>query len=123
MVQRSPKSKPLANPYPYPPCCRSRLAERQPRLAHQPIGKIGRGRIARRGERAHPVGAEGQRFDHAGHRGERQRERVEGAEHRFLIVLQILRICERRSEAHTSELQSLMRLSYAVFCLKKKKKI
>src|SRR3546814_3954437 len=29
---------------------------------------------------------------------------------------------ERRSEEHTSELQSLMRISYAVFCLKKKKK-
>src|SRR3546814_3639975 len=28
-----------------------------------------------------------------------------------------------RSEEHTSELQSLMRISYAVFCLKKKKKI
>src|SRR3546814_10541068 len=28
----------------------------------------------------------------------------------------------RRSEEHTSELQSLMRLSYAVFCLKQKKK-
>src|SRR3546814_5042882 len=28
----------------------------------------------------------------------------------------------RRSEEHTSELQSLMRLSYAVFCLQKKKK-
>src|SRR3546814_11982777 len=28
----------------------------------------------------------------------------------------------RRSEEHTSELQSLMRNSYAVFCLKKKKK-
>src|SRR3546814_18086106 len=28
----------------------------------------------------------------------------------------------RRSEEHTSELQSLMRISYAVFCLKKKKK-
>src|SRR3546814_8109276 len=27
-----------------------------------------------------------------------------------------------RSEGHTSELQSLMRISYAVFCLKKKKK-
>src|SRR3546814_8122106 len=27
-----------------------------------------------------------------------------------------------RSEEHTSELQSLMRISYAVFCLKKKKK-
>src|SRR3546814_7641482 len=29
---------------------------------------------------------------------------------------------EARSEEHTSELQSLMRISYAVFCLKKKKK-
>src|SRR3546814_9978316 len=29
---------------------------------------------------------------------------------------------EHRSEEHTSELQSLMRISYAVFCLKKKKK-
>src|SRR3546814_9272248 len=29
---------------------------------------------------------------------------------------------EQRSEEHTSELQSLMRISYAVFCLKKKKK-
>src|SRR3546814_7203033 len=28
-----------------------------------------------------------------------------------------------RSEEHTSELQSLMRISYAVFCLKKKKNI
>src|SRR3546814_1538530 len=28
----------------------------------------------------------------------------------------------RRSEEHTSELQSLMRISYAVFCLKKKKR-
>src|SRR3546814_8534182 len=31
------------------------------------------------------------------------------------------RIQPRRSEEHTSELQSLMRISYAVFCLKKKK--
>src|SRR3546814_9820622 len=29
----------------------------------------------------------------------------------------------RRSEEHTSELQSLMRISYAVFCLKKQKEI
>src|SRR3546814_8179751 len=34
-----------------------------------------------------------------------------------LLVLQDI-----RSEEHTSELQSLMRISYAVFCLKKKKK-
>src|SRR3546814_5268702 len=31
-------------------------------------------------------------------------------------------IAVERSEEHTSELQSLMRISYAVFCLKKKKK-
>src|SRR3546814_7194862 len=30
------------------------------------------------------------------------------------------RILDQRSEEHTSELQSLMRISYAVFCLKKK---
>src|SRR3546814_1637446 len=29
-------------------------------------------------------------------------------------------VCMKRSEEHTSELQSLMRISYAVFCLKKK---
>src|SRR3546814_5068291 len=33
-----------------------------------------------------------------------------------------VRSLERRSEEHTSELQSLMRISYAVFCLKKKTK-
>src|SRR3546814_6043974 len=32
-----------------------------------------------------------------------------------------MRLTEKRSEEHTSELQSLMRISYAVFCLKKKK--
>src|SRR3546814_9398971 len=31
-------------------------------------------------------------------------------------------VCRGRSEEHTSEFQSLMRISYAVFCLKKKKK-
>src|SRR3546814_13762778 len=34
-----------------------------------------------------------------------------------------LEVRSGRSEEHTSELQSLMRISYAVFCLKKKKKI
>src|SRR3546814_1867353 len=33
-----------------------------------------------------------------------------------------VRVKVARSEEHTSELQSLMRISYAVFCLKKKKK-
>src|SRR3546814_3029389 len=49
---------------------------------------------------------------------------------RFFQGIQRLRIlrhksrqAHRRSEEHTSELQSLMRISYAVFCLKKKIRI
>src|SRR3546814_7291879 len=38
-----------------------------------------------------------------------------------LVGLRPLRGQALRSEEHTSELQSLMRISYAVFCLKKKK--
>src|SRR3546814_1723466 len=41
-----------------------------------------------------------------------------------LIRPDAARVVDRlRSEEHTSELQSLMRISYAVFCLKKKKTI
>src|SRR3546814_4528989 len=40
---------------------------------------------------------------------------VETTQDRFILTLY-----EKRSEEHTSELQSLMRISYAVFCLKKK---
>src|SRR3546814_1262812 len=57
-----------------------------------------------------------------------------GAEHPRAVAQQRLQVCEGhrlachrprqamqqvRSEEHTSELQSLMRISYAVFCLKK----
>src|SRR3546814_4900462 len=44
----------------------------------------------------------------------------------FVSELNVFQIGQKklidRSEEHTSELQSLMRISYAVFCLKKKKK-
>src|SRR3546814_7891734 len=42
------------------------------------------------------------------------------AEQEYLNA-QVMLVSARRSEEHTSELQSLMRISYAVFCLKKKK--
>src|SRR3546814_9605986 len=42
---------------------------------------------------------------------------------RDIVPLLALRRARIRSEEHTSELQSLMRNSYAVFCLKKTKKI
>src|SRR3546814_6764046 len=40
----------------------------------------------------------------------------------FAVPWRDLRISTDRSEEHTSELQSLMRISYAVFCWKKKKR-
>src|SRR3546814_8702337 len=40
----------------------------------------------------------------------------------FLPLFLHGKVSSQRSEEHTSELQSLMRISYAVFCLKKKKK-
>src|SRR3546814_899254 len=39
-----------------------------------------------------------------------------------LLCKELRYVGSKRSEEHTSELQSLMRISYAVFCLKKKKK-
>src|SRR3546814_5055733 len=39
----------------------------------------------------------------------------------YIVRWQHRHLTRERSEEHTSELQSLMRISYAVFCLKKKK--
>src|SRR3546814_3222488 len=41
----------------------------------------------------------------------------------ILAAAEQLAFGRQRSEEHTSELQSLMRISYAVFCLKKKKQL
>src|SRR3546814_4472735 len=45
---------------------------------------------------------------------------VDIAHRRSAIGYEVTTLLFRRSEEHTSELQSLMRISYAVFCLKKK---
>src|SRR3546814_7324729 len=42
---------------------------------------------------------------------------------RAWVTAMCTEVGKTRSEEHTSELQSLMRISYAVFCLKKKKQI
>src|SRR3546814_7046046 len=71
-------------------------------------------------DRVNPGGA-GERHHHAG--GAEDGEAAENAESRVPgLSRELLAIVHRhRSEEHTSELQSLMRISYAVFCLKKKK--
>src|SRR3546814_5037587 len=80
------------------------LGEHERGIARHAIGNAVPGELERvRGERE-PVVAMAQGFGVA-----------------FLRV-ELARHGEGRSEEHTSELQSLMRISYAVFCLKKKKK-
>src|SRR3546814_4458081 len=84
--------------------CSSDLAAAQAVRAAAALGARGRSRIsADRG--AAPDRLSGRAALWVVHRRERDRRGV-----------------LRRSEEHTSELQSLMRISYAVFCLKKKKK-
>src|SRR3546814_2111122 len=46
--------------------------------------------------------------------------RIAASQHQSELTVVVR--ADERSEEHTSELQSLMRISYAVFCLKKKKK-
>src|SRR3546814_10077665 len=86
------------------------LGERLHHLAFQPLHQL-------QGDVEEVAGAAG-RVEHAG--GAELAVEVLRLLHRRLAVagLQVLR---DRSEEHTSELQSLMRISYAVFCLKKKK--
>src|SRR3546814_5841994 len=62
----------------------------------------------------------------AGGRGLKGLPGIDSVERRFAVLGAVNAVgdvpaAEHRSEEHTSELQSLMRISYAVFCLKKKK--
>src|SRR3546814_6894336 len=83
-------------------------------------GDVG-GIADRRGDEIEP------RRERSKRRGVVLSRRVERAPSRFTSAgaTARLRLCRfrLRSEEHTSELQSLMRISYAVFCLKKKKNI
>src|SRR3546814_1449439 len=108
MIRRPPRSTRTDTLFPYPTLFRS-LG--QPHLAQ------GRAR------RAFGVGvaAQLQRQHHVLQRGQR-RQQLEALEHEADLVRTHLRAAVLvRSEEHTSELQSLMRISYADFCLKKKR--
>src|SRR3546814_2774183 len=105
MIRRPPRSTRTDTLFPYTTLFRSRVrllmaspAERSGRQVSRAIDALRRGQpvVIRDGKAAVTVLA------------------VELAEDDTLAALD-------RSEEHTSELQSLMRISYAVFCLKKKK--
>src|SRR3546814_7637307 len=93
MRRRPPRSTRTDTLFPYTTLFRS----------HPPQGD----RRARAAAEGHRAADRRRREAHGGEPGARPRGRPQ---------------LRRRSEEHTSELQSLMRISYAVFCLKKKKK-
>src|SRR3546814_13017471 len=95
MIRRPPRSTRTDTLFPYTTLFRSGRHQERPQ-----------GRYRRRSARGHDLVREehaGRDRDHGNGRGRHAAQRA-------------------RSEEHTSELQSLMRISYAVFCLKKKKK-
>src|SRR3546814_2804828 len=107
MERRPPRSTRTDTLFPYTTLFRSARTRRGPPTAAADLGTAARRRAAategpRRRRSARPDGPRA-----GGRRGRRSRRarRVRA---------------RRRSEEHTSELQSLMRISYAVFCLKKK---
>src|SRR3546814_1679536 len=120
MIRRPPRSTRTDTLFPYTTLFRSRDEE----IAAAGIGKalpdpggaeaiaVGLDRRAARRTPAH-------RIEHAPVGGERRgiETEAEGGDHEGMSNIR----GSDRSEEHTCELQSLMRISYAVFCLKKKK--
>src|SRR3546814_2262543 len=107
MIRRPTRSTRTDTLFPYTPLFRSLLDLRHTKL-RAPKKPRDRGDILRR------RGLSRQQIEQS------REKRGEPAPHTARPVLQIIPGLPR-SEEHTSELQSLMRISYAVFCLKKKK--
>src|SRR3546814_5568154 len=100
MIRRPPISTPTATLFPYTTLFRSKAFFQH---LHPCVGK---GRIPP------PQGIYGARM---------LADRAAGFAHIRCVRQHFQKQSFLRSEEHTSELQSLMRISYAVFCLKKKK--
>src|SRR3546814_7864853 len=102
MIRRPPRSTRTDTLFPYTTLFRSRLARVQQLAEHLDAGHGGLHRRLQADDLDFLADLHNAALDTAGHHGAAARD--------------------RRSEEHTSELQSLMRISYAVFCLKKKNK-
>src|SRR3546814_10539389 len=109
MIRRPPKSTRTDTLFPYTTLFRSDVA----------LGTVVQG-TALHGE-LHAVGLQAD-DDHAVLGHHHRRLEIGGANDVLRADRPALVDTVVRSEEHTSELQSLMRISYAVFCLKKKKK-
>src|SRR3546814_4563021 len=111
MIRRPPSSTRSDTLFPYTPLFRSARA-----AAGRHLGHDRHRRVREVPWVAHPVGAEEQHVRSTRAAGRSSDPHLAVADdHEARPV--------HRSEEHTSELQSLMRISYAVFCLKKQKTI
>src|SRR3546814_8098131 len=135
MIRRPPRSTRTDTLFPYTTLfrsllCRGEYARRGDRLgdrrvcADQPPGRMYRPNACRSrdviGSRYHLGPCRRRQFScHFLDRSERARR--DGGSRGDQRADRRARAGDGRSEEHTSELQSLMRISYAVFCLKKKK--
>src|SRR3546814_20277974 len=107
MIRRPPRSTRTDTLFPYTTLFRSKIPE-DDKTFQAALAQLGVGvaNVAQVGVRAKPT-----RID------ELATQRLSTA-----VDFDAATFASCRSEEHTSELQSLMRISYAVFCLKKKKK-
>src|SRR3546814_6219601 len=113
MIPRPPRSTRTDTLFPYTTLFRARLD------AHPTFGRreshsifLPRGRLSRWPRHLSLAGCGSSISRH-------RREKIQLAKKRDAVLNRAP--SSTRSEEHTSELQSLMRISYAVFCLKKKK--
>src|SRR3546814_1682065 len=111
MIRRPPRSTRTDTLFPYTTLFRS--------VPHRPVADDRPAQPQRRRPRAVPAEAGRRRPERTRRRLHPRHPRAAGGDCRGL---EGRALTGRRSEEHTSELQSLMRISYAVFCLKKKNK-
>src|SRR3546814_6808435 len=129
MIRRPPRSTRTDTLFPYTTLFRSARQGACARRLHplhyrQPL-HLGNAQRRHSRTQGRPLGVVGRhRTSHASRRVEL--ESLRAHERNLVGMMRDLELFEaiarRRSEEHTSELQSLMRISYAGFCLQKKKK-
>src|SRR3546814_2262164 len=123
MIRRPPRSTRTDTLFPYTTLFRSLVVEdvagkqRELELLDDLVHALGA--VGELPVRGHGVDAEG--VHHLHHVGARRR--VGGVAALPGVAAVEKQRLVRRSEEHTSEIQSLMSISYAVFCVKKKKKV
>src|SRR3546814_1340460 len=116
MIPRPPRSTRTDTLFPYTTLFRSKLAARNTkRVSYASYYPPGQTLRQRRPCPAGPQPRGSRRIARIHHR------RIRSGQKHSVALYQPPGRAHIRSEEHTSELQSLMRISYAVFCLKKKK--